>query len=55
MHLELISALPFAKQAMIPKAGHASYAEYPEQVTKHIKEFAMKTWRASSNSPAKNN
>ena len=55
MHAALISALPFAKQAMIPKAGHASSAEYPEQVTKHIKEFAMKTWRLKSNSPAINN
>jgi hypothetical protein len=55
MHVALISALPFAKQAMIPKAGHASYAEYPSEVTKHIKEFAMKIWRPSSNSPAKNN
>ena len=55
MHAALIAALPFAKQAVIPKAGHASYAEYPGEVTKHIKVFAMKIWRPSSNSPGKNN
>ena len=45
MHKALISALPFAKQETIPKAGHASYAEYPDQFTKHIKQFAMRIWR----------
>ena len=45
MHSDLLEALPEAQQYVFPDAGHASYAEYPDQFTKHVKKFATRIWR----------
>ena len=59
MHAALVAALPKADKVVIPEAGHASYAEYPDIFNKHVKEFAEKVWRldwvASSANKQKNN
>jgi hypothetical protein len=44
MHAALLAAIPSAKKVVIPKAGHASYAEYPDQFNHQVKEFAKKVW-----------
>lgn len=59
MHAALVAALPKADKVVIPEAGHASYAEYPDIFNKHVKEFAEKVWRldwvASTANKQKNN
>ena len=59
MHAALVAALPDADKVVIPEAGHASYAEYPDIFNKHVKEFAEKVWRlnrvASTTKKQKNN
>tara|TARA_B110000008_G_scaffold53799_1_gene53165 strand:+ start:39 stop:989 length:951 start_codon:yes stop_codon:yes gene_type:complete len=59
MHAALVAALPDADKVVIPEAGHASYAEYPDIFNKHVKEFAEKVWRlnrvASTAKKQKNN
>ena len=42
MHASLIAALPGATEVVFPKAGHASYAEYPDQFILQVTEFAKK-------------
>ena len=44
MHASLIAALPGATEVVFPKAGHASYAEYPDQFICQVTEFAKKVW-----------
>ena len=44
MHASLIAALPGATEVVFPKAGHASYAEYPDQFNYQVTEFAKKVW-----------
>ena len=44
MHASLIAALPRAHKVVFPKAGHASFAEYPDQFNYQITEFAKKVW-----------
>ena len=44
MHASLIAALPGATEVVFPKAGHASYAEYPDQFILQVTEFAKKVW-----------
>ena len=44
MHAALVAALPNADKVVIPEAGHASYAEYPDIFNQHVKEFAEKVW-----------
>ncbi len=44
MHASLIEALPGASEVVFPKAGHASYAEYPDQFNHQVIEFAKKVW-----------
>jgi pimeloyl-ACP methyl ester carboxylesterase len=44
MHASLIAALPGATEVVFPKAGHASYAEYPDQFIFQVTEFAKKVW-----------
>ena len=59
LHAALVAALPDADKVVIPEAGHASYAEYPDIFNKHVKEFAEKVWRlnrvASTAKKQKNN
>ena len=45
MHARLVAAFPKAQHVEIPKAGHASYAEYPDFFNEQIKEFATKARR----------
>ena len=45
MHALLVAAFPDAQRVEIPKAGHASYAEYPDIFNEQIKEFATKARR----------
>ena len=45
MHASLIAALPGASEVVFPKAGHASYAEYPDQFNHQVTEFAKKVWK----------
>lgn len=42
MHSELVSAFPRAQQVVFPKAGHASYAEYPDLFNDYVREFSEK-------------
>ena len=42
MHARLVAAFPKAQHVEFPKAGHASYAEYPEFFNEQIREFATK-------------
>ena len=44
MHAALVAALPKAEKVVIPEAGHASYAEYPNIFNTYVKEFAKKAW-----------
>ena len=44
MHASLIAALPGATEVVFPHAGHASYAEYPDQFNLQVTEFAKKVW-----------
>ena len=44
MHSNLIAALPGATEVVFPNAGHASYAEYPDQFNLQVTEFAKKVW-----------
>ena len=44
MHSSLIAALPGATEVVFPNAGHASYAEYPDQFNLQVTEFAKKVW-----------
>ena len=44
MHASLIAALPGATEVVFPKAGHAAYAEYPDQFNYQVTEFAKKVW-----------
>ena len=45
MHSSLLAALPRGvSEVVFPKAGHASYAEYPEQFNYQVTEFAKKVW-----------
>ena len=44
MRNSLIAALPGAKEVVFPKAGHASYAEYPDQFNHQVTKFAKKVW-----------
>jgi len=44
MHAALVAALPKAEKVVIPEAGHASYAEYPDIFNTYVKEFAKKAW-----------
>jgi pimeloyl-ACP methyl ester carboxylesterase len=44
MHASLIAALPRAHKVVFPKAGHASFAEYPDQFNYQVIEFAKKVW-----------
>jgi pimeloyl-ACP methyl ester carboxylesterase len=44
MHASLMAALPGATEVVFPKAGHASYAEYPDQFIFQVTEFAKKVW-----------
>ena len=44
MHASLIAALPRAHKVVFPKAGHASFAEYPDQFNYQVTEFAKKVW-----------
>ena len=44
MHASLIAALPRAHKVVFPKAGHASFAEYPAQFNYQVTEFAKKVW-----------
>ena len=56
MHEALVSALPEAKQVVFPKAGHASYVEYPELFQKQVVGLAKKVWKPKhSNSNLNNN
>jgi pimeloyl-ACP methyl ester carboxylesterase len=45
MHASLMAALPGASEVVFPKAGHASYAEYPDQFNQQVTEFAKKVWK----------
>jgi pimeloyl-ACP methyl ester carboxylesterase len=45
MHASLMAALPGATEVVFPKAGHASYAEYPDQFNQQVTEFAKKVWK----------
>ncbi len=47
MHASLIAALPGATEVVFPKAGHASYAEYPDQFIFQVTEFAKKVWNTN--------
>ena len=42
MHSELVTAFPRAQKVVFPKAGHASYAEYPELFNDQVREFSEK-------------
>ena len=44
MHASLIAALPRAHKVVFPKAGHASFAEYPDQFNYQVTAFAKKVW-----------
>ena len=44
MYASLIAALPRAHKVVFPKAGHASFAEYPDQFNYQVIEFAKKVW-----------
>ena len=44
MHASLVAALPRAHKVVFPKAGHASFAEYPDQFNYQVTEFAKKVW-----------
>lgn len=44
MHASLIAVLPRAHKVVFPKAGHASFAEYPDQFNYQVTEFAKKVW-----------
>jgi pimeloyl-ACP methyl ester carboxylesterase len=44
MRNSLIAALPGAKEVVFPKAGHASYAEYPDEFNHQVTKFAKKVW-----------
>ena len=44
MHASLIAALPRAHKVVFPKAGHASFAEYPDQFNYQVIKFAKKVW-----------
>lgn len=46
MHAALVAALPKAEKVVIPEAGHASYAEYPDIFNTHVKEFSKKARRS---------
>ena len=45
MHAQLVAAFPKAQHVEFPKAGHASYAEYPDSFNEQIEEFATKARR----------
>ena len=47
MHASLIAALPRAHKVVFPKAGHASFAEYPDQFNYQVIEFAKKVWNSN--------
>jgi pimeloyl-ACP methyl ester carboxylesterase len=53
MHMDLVAALPEAKQHVFPNTGHASYAEYPDLFNDHVKDFAMKVWPGDRNKTIK--
>jgi pimeloyl-ACP methyl ester carboxylesterase len=53
MHACLIAALPEAIEIVFPKAGHASYAEYPAQFNNQVSEFAKKVWNLSEHAVTK--
>jgi pimeloyl-ACP methyl ester carboxylesterase len=53
MHASLIAALPQAIEVVFPKAGHASYAEYPDQFNHQVTEFAKKVWNLSEHAVTK--
>ncbi len=45
MHTSLIEAFPpGVNQVIFPNAGHASYAEYPDQFNYQVTKFAEKVW-----------
>ena len=44
MRNSLIAALPGANEVVFPKAGHASYAEYPDQFNYQVTKFANEVW-----------
>mgnify|MGYP005703439757 CR=1 FL=1 len=44
MRNSLIAALPRANEVVFPEAGHASYAEYPDQFNYQVTEFSKKVW-----------
>ena len=45
MHALLVAAFPMAQQVEFPEAGHASYAEYPDDFNEQIRDFATKARR----------
>ena len=55
MHASLLAALPRGvSEVVFPKAGHASYAEYPEQFNYQVSEFAKKVWNLNGAALNKN-
>ena len=55
MHTSLLAALPRGvSEVVFPKAGHASYAEYPEQFNYQVTEFAKKVWNLNGAALNKN-
>ena len=44
MRNSLIAALPGVNEVVFPEAGHASYAEYPDQFNYQVTEFSKKVW-----------
>ncbi|MDA9930400.1 alpha/beta hydrolase [Alphaproteobacteria bacterium] len=52
MHAALTTAFPAAKQIIFPNAGHASYAECPEQYHTEVKNFVDKTMKYNQRSKA---
>ena len=41
MQADLLDALPEAQQTVLPEAGPASYAEFPDLFNKRVKDFAL--------------
>lgn len=42
MHAALVAAFPKAEQVVFPRAGHASYVEFPDLFNAQIKDFAKR-------------
>jgi pimeloyl-ACP methyl ester carboxylesterase len=53
MHASLVAAIPEAIEVAFPKAGHASYAEYPDQFNHQVSEFAKEVWNLSEHAVTK--